>query len=212
MFLHHNEFLVWKNGDEIIIARFRILGEMAKADGKTICVPQPEFWDTSRSENPTTRVLLGVQFQFIGIDPEDLVACRVLVSTNNGSPVKLHDDFREDGDRFLEYRNYYPMVVQIDNNLYNTLTTFEACWDREPHAKLKKEFVFHLRVERHEENTKSVKLQSVAVSGNGGDGHGEKPVAVSSDPDPETINRIIEEQCDNGTAKNDGRQRRSVHA
>jgi len=206
MFLHHNEFLVWKNGDEMIIASFRILGELAKADGKTICVPQPEFWDTSRNKYPTTRVLLGVQFQFIGINPEDLVACRVLVSTNNGSPVRLHNDFREDGDRFLEYRSYYPMVVQVDNDLYNKRTTFEVYWDREPHARLKKEFVFHLRVERREEDTKSVKLQP--TPGNGDNGHGEKPVAIAADLDPETIEKIADEQCAHGTDKNGGRNRR----
>lgn len=210
MLLHSNEFPIWRNGDELIIAKFQILGMVLRADGKIISLPRPEFWDTSRNPDPTTRVMLAVKFQFHNIDPESLTACRVKVFTNDGRPVTLREDFRNDDGRVLDYRSYYPIRVEIENDLTNMRTMFLVRWDRMPHAKLKNEYVFWLRVERREESMKGVRLQDVVVTP--GNDHGEQPEIPHKDGNPDP-NDETGKQCTNGAGKpRNGRRVRPAQA
>lgn len=154
MYLHHNDFVVWRNGRETIIASLRIFGEVEKADGRIFFLPQNRFWDTSLGHDPTKRILVGVRFQcvgFNGFDPEKLALFEVSVTTDRGLSVVSSKKFQDKDDYIFEYLSLFPIFVQIDNFLYNKRTMFEVGWKRESHNALRDEYIFHLRVDKREE-------------------------------------------------------------
>lgn len=207
MFLHKNEFLIWRNGkDETVIAKFRILGEVQRENGSIRHMAQSEFWDTSQCTDLTRRVQVAVQFQFIGIEPEDLAACKVDVSTSNGSRAYCLK-FRDGNDCMLEYRSPYPMDVRVENNLYNKRTLFRAHWDRRPHSTLNNEFIFRLCVEKRDE---SMRFQPIVLTDND-DGHGKQP-SIAKDAETQDSKDPAGEQLDHGRAKNGGRRPKGHHA
>ena len=156
MFLHYNDYVVWRNGDETIIAKLRILGGVEKANGRNVFLPQNRFWDTSLVHDPTKRILVGTQFQCIGFngsDPEESVLFRTSITTDRGLPVAYSKRFRNENDHVFvfEYLSLFPMFVQIDNFLYGKRTMFEIGWERKSHETLKGEYIFYLRVGKREE-------------------------------------------------------------
>ena len=154
MFLHYNDYVVWRNGDETIVVKLRIFGEVERANGRNVFLPQNRFWDTSLGHDPTKRILVGAQFQcvgFNGFDPEELVLFRTSITTDRGLPVVYSKRFRNENDHIFEYLSLFPMFVQIDNFLYSKRTMFEIGWKREPHETLKGEYIFYLHVGKREE-------------------------------------------------------------
>jgi hypothetical protein len=155
MLLHHNDFTVWRNGDETIVTKLRIIGEIEKANGRNVFLPQSRFWDTSRNSDPTKRILVRAQFQCVGFngsDPEELMLFKASVATDRGRPVEFFRKFQCENDYIFEYWSHFPIFAQIDNFLYNKRTTFEIGWKREHHETLRDEYVFHLCVGKHEES------------------------------------------------------------
>ena len=89
MFLHHNDFLIWRDGIKMILAKFRIIGVVQGPNGEMKYVPRPEFWDTNKSDDPTVRVLTSVQFQFEGLTLDEIPeGLEVEISTNRGDEVE----------------------------------------------------------------------------------------------------------------------------
>jgi hypothetical protein len=207
MFIHHNDFIVWRNGNEMVVAKFRIVGEVQRADGGIRQIPQPEFWDTSRNTDPTLRVLTSVQFQLIGIEPEELAMLEVNVATNMGKNVEHFRSGWDENVYMIEYSTRWPMTVLVKNFLTNHETVFEVRWERKPHATVSGEYIFWFQVEKYEKSLKDIKSHLALKSDNGGNGHGEQPSIAGPDPDD-----TAGSQLDHGTEKNGGRHPKRHHA
>lgn len=173
MFLHHNDFVIWREKAKIILAKFRIIGIVQGPNGEMKYVPRPEFWDTNKSDDPTIRVLTSVQFQFEGLNidevPENL---EVWVSTNRGDEVERFQENQE--ENYLEYSTRWPMMVKVKNRTLNKQTIFITSWTREPHSTLPKEYIFWFEVrkeESHLDEIDAAKAQKTAEEQlDGGDG------------------------------------------
>ena len=157
----------------MVVAKFRIVGEVQRADGCIGHVSQPEFWDTSKNTDPTIRVLTSVQFQFAGIRPDELAMLKVNVATNKGTETEhCQSGLAQDNVFVIEYASRWPMTVVVKNFLTNHETVFEVRWERKPHATFSDEYVFWLRVEKSEKSMEDIKSH-LALAPDNGDGKGQ---------------------------------------
>lgn len=180
MFLHHNDFVVWRDGVKMILAKFRIIGAVQVASGEIKYIPRSEFWDTSKSVDPTIRVFCAVQFQFEGLTLDEIPGyLGVEISTNRGDEVEHFQENQE--ANYLEYSTRYPMVVVVKNRKMKKQIAFTTSWTREP-SPTPKEFIFWFKVEKEESYVDEI--------------------------DPEKDQKIAKEQLDGGNGKN-GNTRRS---
>ena len=150
MYLHHNDFIVWRDNGKMVVAKFRIVGEIVRECERIIRIPEPVFWDTNKNADPTRRIFVSVQFQFHGIKLEELTTCKVNICTSNGSRVEYYQEFQIDNEDIIEYSTYYPMVVTVENYLMNKSTKFEVNWERRLH-RVQGEYIFYLRVGKYPE-------------------------------------------------------------
>ena len=181
MFLHHNDFLIWRDGIKMILAKFRIIGVVQGPNGEMKYVPRPEFWDTNKSDDPTVRVLTSVQFQFEGLTLDEIPeGLEVEISTNRGDEVEHSHENQE--ENYLEYSTRWPMVVKVKNRKLNKQIIFTTSWTRQPHQTIPKEYIFRFEVKREE--------------------------SCIDEIDSTTVQKTAEEQLDGGNGKN-GNTRRS---
>jgi len=150
MLLHHNDFPIWRSDGKMVVAKFRIVGEVVKEDERILRIPRPKFWDTSKGPDPTRRILTAVQFQFYKVMPEELTTCEVNVSASNGSLIKDCREFQDENGYIIEYLDYCPMVVVVKNYLIKKLIRFEVRWDRRPN-QIPGEYIFYLRLGQYSE-------------------------------------------------------------
>lgn len=153
MFLHHGDYVIFRlpGSDRMIVAKIRILGEVINENENIEFIPQPEFWDTSKSADPTIRVWNSVQFQFYGIKREELESLSVSVSTDKGMVAECYNEFEDNGEYIVEYSSRYPIIITIENSLIGKRTIFNINWRRKNHYALPNNYVFLLEINRRQE-------------------------------------------------------------
>jgi len=153
VFLHRNECIIWRDKSKIITLKFFLIGEIKRPNGGSFFIRRSRFWDSSVCSDPTKRVLIGAQFSFFGISPDELKDCRVDIATDKGLFVDYVLNFQNENCITLEYRSYRPMTVNIKNYMLNRTIEIEykVRWFRRPHNTLSNEYIFVLYVEKEEQ-------------------------------------------------------------
>lgn len=152
MFLHSNDFVLYREGGKTVILKIRILGEVVESSEQIKFIPRPDFWDSSKCKDPTKRACLGAQIHFYNTTPEELEKLELLkinVTTDQGTPIK-RDAFKDEHGYVIEYLSYYPLTITVENRLINQQTIFEVSWDRYNHYTSYGDYVFKLRVHQHQ--------------------------------------------------------------
>jgi hypothetical protein len=180
MFIDRNlpDFLIWKAGEASVVAKFRIVGIMERANGSIYLSPyaQPRSFDTSKAKDPTRGAMSTVQFQAKGLTLDqlsELEDLEVRVETAKGQEAE-HFLRLEEGQAF-EHGSKFPLVVIVKNWKLNKQTRFITSTEKVRHETLPDEVVFHFKVEKKEERlevlTDHPRFEVKAPDPDDGDGH-----------------------------------------
>ena len=196
MFIDRNlpDFLIWKAEKGTVLAKFRIVGILERANGSIYLspFPQPYSFDTSKATDPTRGALSAVQFQANGLTMDELnelEALEVRVETAKGQEVEHFLKLEE--EQIFEHGSKFPLVVVVKNWKLNKQTTFTTSIEKVPHESLPNEVVFHFRVDKKEERlevlTDPPKFEAQKPKLGNGDGDGRDH---RKEPDPETSKKL----------------------
>jgi len=207
MFIDRNlpDFLIWKAEKGTVLAKFRIVGILERANGSIYLspFPQPYSFDTSKATDPTRGALSVVQFQANDLtldELNELKALEVKVETAKGQEVEHYQEredeqILEDGSKIplvtFEHGSKFPLVVVVKNWKLNKKTTFIASIEKVPHESLPNEVVFHFKVDKKEERLEVLtdhprfEAQKPKLGNGDGDGRDHR-----KEPDPETGKKL----------------------
>jgi hypothetical protein len=156
MFIDPNlpDFPIWRAGEASVVAKFRVVGVMERANGNIYLSPyaQPYSFDTSKAKDPTRGVMSTVQLQAKGLTLDqlsELEALEVRVETAKGQEVEHFLKLEE--DQAFEYGSKFPLVVVVRNWKLNKQTIFFTSIEKMRHETLPDEVIFHFKVEKKEE-------------------------------------------------------------